>query len=298
MKLATSDEEMNKSNRISFFSKNPIICPVCEESFYREEILTGRGRTIAGNLRVDLRRLWEENPKYGKVIPTLYSITVCPHCFSATYQSDFESLSKYPQSCQNLLKATDQRKKAIFDLFEEEISFKKEKNLKSGIASYILSILTYEQLPARTNPTFKSAMSCLRLAWLCEEADEEFMGENYGYLARIFYQKATFLYQRVEELEISGDEPIGDIHYFGPDSDVNYGYDGVLYLSALLQYMFGEKEDKKLRYENLGKSRRTLSRIVGMGKSSKTKPSNIISKAREVYSRISEEYKSLEFEMH
>ena len=56
-------------NKTSFFSKKPISCPVCGSSFHREEMLTGSGRLIAGNLTEELRRLYEVNKKFGEVNP-------------------------------------------------------------------------------------------------------------------------------------------------------------------------------------------------------------------------------------
>jgi uncharacterized protein len=42
----------DKAKRITYFLKDPIECPVCETSFYKEELLSGSGRLIAGNLTV------------------------------------------------------------------------------------------------------------------------------------------------------------------------------------------------------------------------------------------------------
>ncbi len=40
---------------MTFFSKEEIKCPVCGAAFYREEMRTGRGRLIAGELTEELR---------------------------------------------------------------------------------------------------------------------------------------------------------------------------------------------------------------------------------------------------
>ena len=52
---------------ITFFSKNSITCPVCNNEFRREDMRTGRGRLIAGSLTKELRRLYEPTEKYGEV---------------------------------------------------------------------------------------------------------------------------------------------------------------------------------------------------------------------------------------
>ena len=84
--------EEESGNRISFFAKNKTVCPSCNAEFYREDVRTGRGRLIAGDLANDLRRLYEPSKKYGEVQPLIYTITVCPVCFYAAFPSDFESL--------------------------------------------------------------------------------------------------------------------------------------------------------------------------------------------------------------
>lgn len=289
----SEEDQISKSQKVSFFSKNALICPVCSEEFHKEDILTGRGRTIAGELGPDLRRFWETNPKYGKVIPLLYSLTVCPNCFYSTYSHDFIDLAKDGHTSSILRDQTEERKKVVLELLGE-VNFFKSRDLISGIASYILSIMTYENAPIKFNPTFKNAMSSLRLAWLCDEANKEYPDQEYDYLSKIFYSKAAFLYGQVEEIEFSGKEPIEEISYFGPDSDVNYGYDGVIYLSVLLNYLFGQKDNKEERLKTLEKGKRSLSRIVGLGKTSREKPSNIIEKARDLYFLVGKDLKKLE----
>ena len=44
-----SDEDRD-TKKTTFFSKNPIMCPVCDTSFYKEDLLSGGGRLIAGEL--------------------------------------------------------------------------------------------------------------------------------------------------------------------------------------------------------------------------------------------------------
>ncbi len=80
---------------------------------------------------------------------------------------------------------------------------------------------------------------------------------------------------------------------FGPDTDKNYGYDSVLYLSGLLEYFYGNKDNKEYRYKQLNDIKTTLSKIAGMGKFSKEKPSILLDKIKEVYFKISKEMKNL-----
>ena len=54
-----------QSVKVTFFSKNPIECPLCNTKFYKEDLLSGRGRLIAGDLSDELRRFYEPSQKYG-----------------------------------------------------------------------------------------------------------------------------------------------------------------------------------------------------------------------------------------
>lgn len=82
---------------------------------------------------------------------------------------------------------------------------------------------------------------------------------------------------------------MASIPNLGPDLDKNYGYDGVLYLSAYLEYKYGPRKDTEMRKTYLNNAKRTLSRIFGMGKASKNKPSILLDLARDVRTKITEE---------
>ena len=84
--------EQEKKTRVTFYLKKEIKCPICDEIFLREELLTGRGRLIAGGLTQELRRLYEPSKLYGKVNPLLYPVTCCPKCFYSAYHDDFSKL--------------------------------------------------------------------------------------------------------------------------------------------------------------------------------------------------------------
>ena len=55
------------------------------EQFLREELLSGSGRLLAGELTDELRRTYIPSQKYGAVYPLIYSIGVCPQCFLALF---------------------------------------------------------------------------------------------------------------------------------------------------------------------------------------------------------------------
>ena len=108
-------------------------------------------------------------------------------------------------------------------------------------------------------------------------------------MAAVFYRKARYYYSRAVEGEQDGTQPLSGAKTLGPDIDKNYGYDGVLYLSGLLEFEYGPRSDPEKRRNALGRAKRTVARIFGMGKASKNKPAAILDNAREVYEAISKE---------
>jgi uncharacterized protein (DUF2225 family) len=98
----------------------------------------------------------------------------------------------------------------------------------------------------------------------------------------------------VVEKEQSGKESIENVGNFGPDIDNNYGFDGVMYLTGYLEYAYGQKENSEVRLERLKNSMTVISRIVGMRKSSKSKPSTLVENAIDLHGKIKKEIKNLE----
>ena len=82
------------SEKTTFFSKNPIGCPVCQTSFYKEDLLSGGGRLIAGDLTEELHRTYEPSKKYGELFPLVYAVLVCPSCLYAAYPQDFHEIKE------------------------------------------------------------------------------------------------------------------------------------------------------------------------------------------------------------
>ena len=80
------------AQKLTFFEKKQTVCPVCDAKFYREELLSGGGRLIAGELTEELRRRYEPSKKFGEVHPLVYPVTVCPTCYFAAYPQDFGKL--------------------------------------------------------------------------------------------------------------------------------------------------------------------------------------------------------------
>ena len=76
---------------------------------------------------------------------------------------------------------------------------------------------------------------------------------------------------------------------FGPDTDKNYSYEGMLYICAYLRYKFGPAHSAEERKTSLEEARRTIAKLFGMGKSSKDKPGAFLEHARALYDTINNE---------
>lgn len=285
-------DQSSKKPVISFYAKEKMLCPVCKKSFAREEMLSGGGRMIAGDLTDELHRQYEPSAKYGKIYPLLYNIAACPHCHVALFLSDFNNLLE--ADADKIMADMDERIKSVETIFPH-YRLDRERNLLDGAAMYYLALLSYEKTSPSFSPTIKKAIISLRLAWLCGYLNEECPGHNYDYIQQVFYRKAMFLYQQALEYETNSTESIAGITNFGPDIDKNYGYDGVVYLCGLLEYKFGQTEDKTLRIKKLDEHKRAIARIFGLGKSSKAKPGPLLEHSRNLYDCLSKELKDASF---
>ena len=274
------------ANRVTFFSKKETVCPVDGSRFFREEILTGRGRLIAGNLNNELRRLYEPSVKYGKINPLLYPITVCPGCFYAALASDFEDVPD--ESRFELENGVEGRVQAVQKVLGE-LDFHEPRGTAEGAASYLLALMSYDAFPKEFSPVVKQAICSLRAAWTFNDLQNESPMDNFDYIAKLFYRKAAFFYDLALEYEQNGKQSITDVTHLGPDLDQNYGYDGVLYLTAYLALHHGPREDTERRAQALKQAKMISAKLFGMGRASKQKPSPLLDKARELYAQISEE---------
>lgn len=271
---------------LTFFTTTPISCPVCDASFYREELRTGRGRLNAGELTRELRRTYIPSQKYGEVFPLNYPVTVCPSCYYAAFQQDFGEIEG---DTIGAIKAEEQIRIENARLLFDSLDFASPRRLDEGCASYFLAATCYEHFGKEVAPTFRQGLSCLRGAWLCNDLHRKRPNDNFDYLAQVFYRKARFFYTRAVELEQTGKETVSMTPNLGPDQDKNYGYDGVLYLTGLLEYLHGPSKDTEKRRLALERAKRTVARIFGMGKASKNKPAAILDNARDVYDEIAKE---------
>lgn len=273
-----------KSLAITYYTKQSVICPICKKPFPREELLSGGGRLIAGGLTDELRRTYEPSSKYGTVYPLIYSVAVCSNCNTAMLWNDMTSFND-SKTADVLLDTAPERIETVKNIFPH-YDFKRDRTLLEGCAGYYLALLCYEKMPAQYSPTIKKAQICLRLAWMCDDMNKLYPDKNYDFIRDSFYKKALFLYQEALNLEMEHRENITNISSFGPDLDKNYGYDGVIYLSCLLEYKYGQQKDINARLKKLETCKHSIARIFGLGKSSKAKPGPLLEHSRALYDNL------------
>ena len=273
-----------KSLAITYYTKQSVICPICKKPFPREELLSGGGRLIAGGLTDELRRTYEPSSKYGTVYPLIYSVAVCSNCNTAMLWNDMTSFND-SKTADILLDTAPERIETVKNIFPH-YDFKRDRTLLEGCAGYYLALLCYEKMPAQYSPTIKKAQICLRLAWMCDDMNKLYPDKNYDFIRDTFYKKALFLYQEALNLEMEHKENITNISSFGPDLDKNYGYDGVIYLSCLLEYKYGQQKDINARLKKLETCKHSIARIFGLGKSSKAKPGPLLEHSRALYDNL------------
>ncbi|MCL1864916.1 MAG: DUF2225 domain-containing protein [Spirochaetes bacterium] len=275
---------MRDEKKISFRQKNPTVCPICRYEFYREEMFTGSGRLIADKLTDELRRLYKESNKYGKIYPLAYTLTVCPNCLYTAYPKDFNEISQEEvEKLQNMRQARQDAQAKFFD----RLDFHDDRNLILGAVSYMLAVDCYNFRKKNVAPTFKMGVSSLRAAWLFLDLAKEFPDKIYNKLSMFFYKKAYEFYIKILDLLQSGGEPAEAAGNMGPDTDKNWGYEGILYVSAVLTVKYGSTEkDLAKKIENFNISKKYLSRLFGAGKSSKSTPSDLLDKTRLLYDKI------------
>ncbi len=277
---------MEAPKKISFRQKTSTECPVCSFEFFKEELFSGGGRLIAAKLTDELRRSYQVSNKFGKVYPMAYQVTVCPGCFYSAYPKDFPALD--PQEIEKIRELTPSRKGAISKFFGN-IDFNEDRELKSGAASYMLALDCYSLRNKKVAPTFKNALSSIRAAWLFSDLAEEIPDKPYKKISTFFYKKAYDFYMKVLDLIQTGEEPTDAAGNMGPDTDKNWGYDGILYLSAVLTVKIGIQDpDIIKRIENFEKSKKYLSRLFGAGKTSKARPTELLDMTRDLYDKINE----------
>ena len=283
---ATELKKEDAGLKISYLSKEVYVCPVCDEEFKREELLSGSGRLNAGELTDELHRLYVPSAKYGSIYPLAYQATVCPNCWFSSMQGDFNRL---PKDKIDDVAADEEKRRNEVELIYPGIDFRKPRTLASGIISQYLVMRCYDYYKSDTSPTIKQAVAALRAGWLLDELDKNEQGQHYDWLAVLFKKKSGFLYLESLKREQNGTETLSAMGNLGPDTDKNYGYEGMIYMAGLLQYKYGDTNDTERRLATLSEAKRNLAKMLGLGRSSKSKPGPLIEKSRALYDAIANE---------
>jgi uncharacterized protein (DUF2225 family) len=285
-KFSKKKQTEDRDLKITFQSKKEYECPVCNNLFRKEELLSGGGRLIAGKLTEELHRLYEPSAKYGEVFPLVYQSIVCPECWFSSNETDFHNI---PQNKKQIArKETDKRKKETRLIFPYA-DFKENRTLMEGAASLYLTLRCYDFYNIQASPTIKQGVTSLRCAWLLDELNTKYSGQHYDWLATLFRRKAEYLYNQALAREQTGKETLSAMKIFGPDTDKNYAYEGMLYMCAYLRYNFGAAHNAEARKFSLEDARRTIAKLFGMGKASKDKPGAFLEHARRLYDTINRE---------
>ena len=284
--MAKKKVEEDKELKVNFQSKKEYECPACLATFKKEELLSGGGRLIAGKLTEELHRLYEPSAKYGKVFPLVYQAIVCPECWFSSMEADFPLL---PRENVNKVKNETEKRMKEAQLVFPNIDFQENRTLMDGAASQYLTLMCYDYYNKPTSPTIKQGLAAIRCAWLIDELHIKFPDQHYDWLATLFRKKAQYCYNEALSREQSGRENLSGLKAFGPDTDKNYSYEGMLYMCAYLRYKFGPAHDEEQRKNSLEEARRTIAKLFGMGKSSKDKPGAFLEIARKLYDTLNKE---------
>ena len=199
---------------------------------------------------------------------------------------DFTTVPKVATSIGD--KDTERRIKDTKLIFPDT-DFTQLRDLQAGAASLYLVLRSYEYYPKEFSPTIKQGIAALRTGWLLDEMDKKNPGQHYDWLALLFKKKANYFYNEAIRREQNGKETLSALKIFGPDTDKNYGYEGALYLTALLRYKYSFRDDPQRRAQTLEEAKRTIAKIFGVGKSSKAKPGPLLEHARNLYDSMSKE---------
>jgi len=275
-----------KELKITFQSKKEYKCPACDKSFHKEELLSGGGRLIAGKLTEELHRLYEPSAKYGEIFPITYQSIVCPECWFSSMENDFPLL---PPEKKEMARNDAEKRMKKTSLVFPNLSFHEGRTLMEGAASQYLTLYCYDYYNKQTSPTIKQGLAAIRCAWLLDELDKKYQGQHYDWLGTLFRRKAHYLYNEALNREQNGKETLSGIKVFGPDTDKNYSYEGMLYMCAYLRYKYGPAGNPEERKASLEDARRTIAKLFGMGKSSKDKPGAFLEHARTIYDTINKE---------
>ena len=270
----------------TYFASSKTTCPVCGCEIYREELRADHRRLIVDEFTSELRYTYKSTEEFGMVSPLLYPITVCPKCFYAAFKGDFDKPKK--EHINAIARQQNTRHVQLKKIIPDA-NFNNERRLAEGVASYYYAMLCYECVSDDFSPIFKQALCALRAAWLLSDLDTTDPNSNWSLLMRVFYRKARFLYALTLEQEETKNKTLPDDFPLGPDAYKDFGFEGVLYITSILELNWGPRGDPIVREQRLQDAKKRLSQIFGLGKSSKQKPSALLKYSQWLFNLINKE---------
>jgi uncharacterized protein (DUF2225 family) len=224
----------------------------------------------------------------------LYPITVCPNCFYAAYPEDFTRAKD--KTYDRIREYQNVRGQYLIKIFGRVPDFLEKRDLQAGVASYILAISSYPFFEKKKfSATIKMGISSLRTAWLFGDMLQTTKEAHFGELQMAFYKKAAEFYETALANQTNASEPLDYCPWLGPDTDVNYGYDGFLYVLAVLRYKMSiHMEDPYEKVKIFEGTKRILSKVFGIGRKARDKPEILLSMARDMYDKIGLEMEELQ----
>lgn len=167
------------------FWRKAFDCPLCEQSF--EAV-----RVFSNAIAVKSRDYYLKTI-YEGANPNFYNILVCPFCFYAAYESDFENLlGKMDYDDVSLLKNALVKAK-----LELDIELNEERELTDAINIHTLAAITY----TCSHDYYKLAQIYLKMSWFYEDKNEREKSQIAGAKALELFQQAFEKTQNKIELD-------------------------------------------------------------------------------------------------
>ena len=171
-RLEVDPVEATEEAKIGPFYQEQVACPICAEKI---DAVRVRSRALRPVRREsDLRTI------YKGVNPLHYAVSVCPTCWYAAYNDDWEALDDTEQA--TLSADTDNRRQAALGL-----TLGGERDLSMVAASYLLALRCYDFREA--DPRRRAGL-LHRLAWTAREAGEPERERQYLEIAQQDYARA------------------------------------------------------------------------------------------------------------
>jgi len=159
----------NQANPDKFLYDKKVICPICQNVFHTKGIRASRLTLVKTEL--DLRQ------RFLNFEPLWYKIWVCPHCYYASFDTEF-----LKPAIKEKVYASEQTKKLQK---ETNFQFSSPRKVEEVIKAYYLALNC-------TQDVLKMGRIWLYLSWLYQDVDDAEMFKKAIQKALQYYQEAYF----------------------------------------------------------------------------------------------------------